>query len=228
MRGYCLKKNAVDALAFAVMWVAYCLVVIIPNPQSHNWVALSGLLCGSAFMWLTGFALLALLRRVRPSKTGLAVTGAALVAADLLVKALVGHYLRGGAVINIVPGWLYIRFAPNYSNNVILNLLGVVVDSGLFHAAVKLASFLLVGALVFFFCRRQKGLLFNNRFRLATALLSAGAASSINESAFRGYIIDFVAFASIVAFDIKDLCLMYGVGLFILVAAHWDKDPAQA
>lgn len=222
-----LKKGALGALAFTVLWVAYCLAAILPNPQHQNPVAIGGLFLGALFMWLTGLALLLGTRRFPFSARAALLTGALLLAADLFAKALVARFLQGGPGITLVPGWLSVNFAPNYSNNVVLNLLGIVVDSGWLHALIKLVAFVAAGAILFFYCRSQKYDLTNGRLLLAAALMASGAASSIVESAFRGYILDFITFASLVSFDIKDLCLMYGVGLFVVVMIEQEKAAAQ-
>lgn len=205
------------------MWVAYCLIVIIPNPENHTWLAIGGLLVGSVFLWGSAWLLLGGVRRWRLPVPAMVVYACILLAIDLAAKALVKHYLAGGTVIWLVPNWLSLRFAPNYSNNVLLNLLGVVGGSSLVHALIKLVSFVLLSALLYSYCRKQKYPMGDNRFRWAVTLMAAGAASSTIESAFRGYIIDFISFSTLVSFDLKDLYLMYGIGLFIVVIAIWEK-----
>lgn len=220
-------KNMRSALVFSFAWIAYCLAVIIPNPGSRTVTSFLGLVIGSVFMWLTAWGLLALIGRVRASLKMLIPLGILLLAADLITKQFVFHYLANGTVITLVPGWLSINFAPNYSNNVFLNLLNIVVESNLFHAVSKLLIFAVVGVLLYLLCRKEKYDVKDPRFLWAVMFVSAGALSSIIESFYRGYVLDFISFASLVSFDIKDLCIMYGMGLFIIVVYHWEKDAKQ-
>lgn len=218
------EKQKYQAAFFSGLWVLYCLAVIVPNKDNHTLMAVSGLVLGSLFMWVTGWLLLYFVVRSTPKKRTLVLAAGVLVALDLGAKALVNAFVPKEGGIPLLGNWLSIQYAPNYSNNVVLNLLGIVVDNNWFHAGTKLAGVLVVVIMGYYLFRGMEYNIGDSRFQWGMALLAAGAASSIIESAFRGYILDFVSFASIVAFDFKDLCIMYGAGLLAVVYYQWEQD----
>lgn len=221
------KKTILYSLIFPLSWILYSLYVIITNASNQTFMGLSGLIIGSLFMLLCGWILLTLIQ-TRPVKTkALVLTGAALLLLDLGIKQLVYHFIHINNPVRIFGSWLQISFSPNYNNNVLLNLLNIHIDSRWFHVIIKLLLSILMAFLIYKLCRSEGYDMADSKFRWGCMLISVGAVSSIIESGIRGYVLDFISFANMVSFDIKDLCLLFGIGLFIIAFVQWEKESKQ-
>lgn len=211
------------SLVFAAAWAAYCLAAILPDESLYTPRSFLGLAVGAVFLWATGFLVLVFARRRAASTRTLVIVAAALVASDVIAKIFVSVFVFGGSGIQLVGDFLSIRFVPNHSNNVLLSLLDITIDSRAFHALSKVLLCGAAAALGVRYLKREGFDFSNNGFRWAVALIAAGAVSSVLDSVFRGYVLDFISFAGIVSFDIKDLCITYGVGLLLVILLQWAK-----
>lgn len=221
-----MKKNFGYALLFTVEWVLYCLVIMVQSTSARGFTGIMGTLLGAVFMWGCGVLLLHFTGRHKQRLRSLVIGTVLLLLADLGAKAMVAAWVPRQGGVQLIPGWLSIQYAPNYSNNVILNLLNVQLATPAFHAVSKGVIVLLAGVMVWYYLRSEPYLKQSPQMRFGIMLLAAGALSSTIESGARGFILDFIAYAGLVAFDFKDLYLMFGIGL--LIYAFWQQSRTTA
>lgn len=222
-----MKKDALGSIAFPVMWAAYCAWVLVDDATRRTPAGFLGLVVGCLFLYGVGFLLLRLLGGRGIAPRWLVLWGAALALADQLAKALVLHFLPGGQSLALAGGWLAIRQIPNYSNNVIFSLLGIVLPP----AAMGLFKFIIIAGvtvgLVLYCQKKRYPIAANARFGVACMFIGAAALCSLAETVYRGYILDFIGFAGLVGFDLKDIYLMLGAGLVIVVFLQWERDAEK-
>lgn len=211
-----MKKTLLQAAVFPALWLLYCAAVMLPNPQTRTSQAALGVVAGVVFLAAAGLLLLAAARRRRYSTRALVVFFVLLVALDQIAKLLVLRFLPQGTQLTLAEGWLFIRFAPNYSNNVLFNLLGIQLASRWADLAFKLVSLLLGGGVAVWFFRQNSIGKNSTLLPVSVALLAAGAASSLIDTAHLGYVLDFIVLSPLVAFDFKDLYLQFGIGLLAI------------
>lgn len=223
-----MKHQLLGSLLFPIAWLVYCTVVLVQG-GGVNGTQAAGVALGAVFLWLTGLLVLRLAGRLRLKVPGLALVGAAIFALDQAAKQAVYHLLGPGSVISIAGDFLQIRFAPNHSNNVLFNLLGIELGSRWLDALFKLATLLATAAVMVWYLRQQPALLQSGLLRLGLTLILAAGASSLLDTLVFGFVLDFVNFAGLVAFDLKDLYLQWGLALLILglLQPGEGKEPAQ-
>lgn len=159
-----------------------------------------------------------------------------LFALDLISKAIVNATTAHGQVVVLIPNFLNIHNSHNYAaafgNGWISDLLGSM-------GARIFFSIFAVGASVAFVIILIKNKGGNKLFRIALAMLTAGAMGNCIDRMFLGYVRDFVEFVyfgltiagskSFYIFNIADAELVIGVILMIIyfLFMYRDKDDKK-
>ena len=207
-----LRKSAV----FPVMWLLYCAAVMIQNPQSRTAQAAVGVVAGAVVMAALGILILCLIKGRNPSFVHLLILFGALVAADQVAKAMLLRFLPARAHISVFDGWISIRHAPNHSNNVLFNLLGIELQSRAADVLFKVAVLAVAAGCAVWFAREYRFAHADVKIRVGAALLAAGAVCSVVDTILLGYVLDFIVIVPLVSFDFKDLYLQFGIALLAL------------
>lgn len=179
-------------------------------------VVASGVAAGAVFLWACGVLLLWGSQNRRPGIAALLAAGVALFAADQAAKLAVLRLLAPSGQLSLAGGWLAVCYAPNYSNSVFFALLGVQLPARWMDVTLKVAMFSVFMLLLFWYLPREGYKMGTGRMRFSIMLLAAGAASSVLDTILYGYVLDYISLAGLVAFDLKDLYLQFGIALFII------------
>lgn len=227
-----MKKHWLFSLVFPLWWVLYCVALFLRSPGARNLHGVSALVAGAVFLYLTGA--LALWAARRPRRFGIVPMAAAFVVfigIDQLTKWLVEMGLGDFGRMRVLGDWLVIKSVPNYSHNVLLSLLGLVIEDRWINVLIKAMFALVFFIIVLYYARKNPDSSRDSRLRWAAVLVLAAAVCSVVDSALRGYVLDYIAFGGMMAFDPKDLYMMYGIGLFLaawLQMEYGQKDKKGA
>ncbi len=211
-----MKKHWLFSLVFPLWWVLYCVMLFLRSPGARGWYGYTALAAGAVFLYVTGaLALWAARRPRRFGPAAMAAAFAAFIGIDQLTKWLVEWGLGSFGTVQVVGDWLMLKSAPNHSHNVLLSLLGLVIENRWINVLIKAVFALLLVLAVLYYARKNPDGARDTRLRWAAALVLAAAVCSVVDSALRGYVLDYIVFGGMMAFDPKDLYMMYGIGLFL-------------
>ncbi len=211
-----MRKTLKQSAVFPVMWLLYCAAVLVQSPEIRTGQAAAGVVAGAVVMAGLGFLLLLCVRGRNPSLVHLLILSGALVAADQLAKALLLRFLPADAQLAVVDGWVLVRHAPNHSNNVLFNLLGVELPSRAADVLFKVAALAVAVGAAVWVAREYRFARADVKIRVGAALLAAGAVCSVADTILLGYVLDFIVIVPLVSFDFKDLYLQFGIALLVL------------
>jgi len=133
-----------------------------------------------------------------------------LIGCDQGTKQLAQKELRGAAPVELVGGFLDLRYGEN--RGVAFNLERLVSPLGRMELLLALG---LVAVVVLAVAWRRTASA-PLRVRLGLALVTAGALGNLLDRALRGYVIDFVHVVHWPVFNVADALLAVGVPLLVL------------
>jgi signal peptidase II len=157
--------------------------------------------------WLRAFLLIGLLPGV--------------VGCDHGSKHLACQWLAGHRVVDVVPGVLDLRLAPNRDTAFSL-LGGHLEDPARRYVILAMTGLVLIGAIAAAIARWRAAPTLE---RIAFLVLIGGATGNFAERLGRGYVVDFIHLAHWPVFNVADVAIVVGVGLLV-VAGRRPREPA--
>lgn len=215
-----IRKNALRSFIFSAPWILYCGYLWITAPTLRNGNTLFSVLLGTLFLWLTGFLLLVILPRHTVKPFTLACLTAIFVAIDQISKRLMMSLAPPEGLPLLGP--LELRVVPNRHNSVAFSLLDIQVPA-VWMAVFKLVLITAFTVILLRYCRSYGYNMSVPPFQLGLCLVGASALCSVLDTAILGYVPDYIVLRDLVAFDPKDLYMMYGVGLLLPVIFRWES-----
>lgn len=156
----------------------------------------------------------------RVSSAFLLLFSVLLAGCDHATKLAASLRLARARPVEIVPGWLSLRYAENRDTAFSLTS-GWSADHKTFVLGiVSLAILCAVAAL--WWTRRTVGL----AEQAAYAMILGGAAGNVADRLLRGYVIDFVHVRYWPVFNVADIAIVLGIGLLAVRSIRLSPDPA--
>lgn len=146
-----------------------------------------------------------------------------MVGCDHATKQFAQNALKGQRPVQLISGVLDLRYVENFGIGFnVERFLPQVLRKPIVYGP----SLLAMPFLLFMLIQRNRSLV----YRMALALLLAGAIGNALDRWTRGYVIDFIYVHYWPIFNVADICLCVGAGLFILDTLRnpQPKDPVPA
>ncbi len=137
-------------------------------------------------------------------RAGLLTIASSLVGCDHATKAIAQSRLGTGAVVDVVPGLLDLRYAENY--DVGFSLLHFLPEAARWNL-ILFIGFTMMAGLAWFWRRRPYGSMAE---QTGIALLVAGGLGNLLDRMFRGYVVDFIHLHNWPVFNVADICVLFG------------------
>ena len=146
---------------------------------------------------------------------------AGVVGLDLISKALIDAYMTYGQTVSVIPGLFNFHYVHN--TGAAFSLFGDWEGARVFF--IVLTGIALVG---FFFVLIRYGKQ-SKLMSVAFALIIAGAFGNWVDRIFLGYVRDFIEFAffEFPVFNVADISLCFGVGVFAVYFIFFFKEPEK-
>ena len=146
---------------------------------------------------------------------------AGVVGLDLISKALIDAYMTYGQTVSVIPGLFNFHYVHN--TGAAFSLFGDWEGARVFF--IVLTGIALVG---FFFVLIRYGKQ-SKLMSVAFALIIAGAFGNWVDRIFLGYVRDFIEFAffEFPVFNVADISLCFGVGIFAVYFIFFFKEPEK-
>ena len=219
-----MKKRLFQASWFSILWLLYCAVLIIMNPEILAGVTAVSVIAGCVFLGGTGLAILVISERKEMKIVQLFIFFLILLLLDQAAKTAVFYQLPADKTIPLIDDWLGISYTPNHHNNVIFNLLNINLSSRIADVLIKTISIVIAFGIGIYFFISYRIFFTSTVSRISIALIAAGAVCSLIDTIRFGFVLDFIYLYPLVAFDFKDLYLQYGVVLAFITFWNMPKE----
>ena len=209
-------------LLFVAQWLIFS-ALFLAIYGNREFLVIANLIIVLAFLYLSGCAFVAAIRRMREDHirlVRLSLFALGLVGLDHALKAYAYTQLRLGESVTIVPCVLTYRHGENPVGSWLLATYGrgSLVNTGSFVAV--LAVLAAMPAIYRFYLYRHR------RFRwpaVTYVCLTAGFMSFLVDVVVRGVVVDYVGVVGVTTADLKDTLLLFGIAAF---AAEAVENPA--
>jgi signal peptidase II len=133
-----------------------------------------------------------------------------LAGCDHATKLVASYRLSGAGPVEIVPGWLSLRYAENRDTAFSLTRSWQFEHKTLLLGLVSLA---VLGALGALWWKRRHEPLFE---QAGYAMILGGAIGNVADRLFRGYVVDFVHLRYWPVFNVADVAVVLGIAVLAL------------
>ena len=217
------KKQLLMPLLFTGSWMIYCSVLFIRYPVRITLLNMLAMATGIVMLYCIGLASCILLeKRNRALRIiSLVIIGLLFIAMDQFIKEIILEFLRTGERVEIIKDFFWIMQTPNtnhtvlfaFSEEQVLPLWGNILFK-----LVCLAAFVVI---MIYFAVSNRYSDSNGSLALGVTLTMSASISSIIDTVFRGYVLDYLSLATLVSFDLKDIIMLIGTGIILCSFYTW-------
>lgn len=203
-------NNYIYSIAFAIMPIL-TMVGKVMIGQANEFKHYIALFIPVLMFFFIGYFIIGNFEEYNFPTKHMPLSVAVLITIDQLTKLVVYKFL-GNAVVNI-PGNMYmIKMVKNKQINALFNIMEISSPSWVTTIA-RISTLVIVGVF-FWYCENKynKDVFLN----IAKIFTYATVISSIIDSSFWGYTLDFIVFKRLQAIDIKDVYSQLGIGFLLM------------